>query len=112
MAVDKSVNRTRLKVNDEVVVISGKNKDSKGKIMAMNLETGRIVVQGVNLRRQFTRPTQENPQGGTIEREMPIHISNVMYWDSKAKKPSRIGVKKDANGVKLRIAKASDRTID
>lgn len=112
MAVDKSINRTRLKVNDEVVVISGKNKDSKGKIMAMNLETGRIVVQGVNLRRQFTRPTQENPQGGTIEREMPIHISNVMYWDSKAKKPSRIGAKNDANGVKLRIAKASDRTID
>lgn len=108
--VDKA--KTKLKVNDDVVVISGKNKSAKGKIMAMNIETGRIVVQGVNLRKQFTRPTQENPQGGTIEREMPLHISNVMYWDSKAKKPSRIGVRLDANGAKVRYAKASDRTID
>lgn len=104
--------KTRLRVDDEVVVISGKNRKARGKILAIDSKRGRVVVKGVNLRKFFSRPTQENPKGGIIEIERPIHISNVMYYDSKAKAPTRIKMGEGKNGEKVRIAVKSGREID
>ena len=107
-----AVSKTRLKVGDEVVVIAGKFKKSTGKILAKSLEKGQVWVQGVNLRKKFMRPSQENPKGGAIETEGPVHISNVMFYDGKLKKGSRLSAGKNKAGKKVRIAKRSNKEID
>lgn len=98
--------KTKLKVNDEVVVISGKHKGKRGKILFIDRLGERVVVQGINLRKKFIRPSQENPQGGVIEVESPIHISNVMYYDSKLKKGVRLGFKYE-DGKKIRVIRTN-----
>ncbi|HRP68040.1 MAG TPA: 50S ribosomal protein L24 [Turneriella sp.] len=101
--------KTRLKLKDEVVVIAGKNRKQRGEVLFLNLEKQQVVVKGVNLRKRFARPTQENPKGGVIEIEMPIALSNVQYYDSKEKKPTRIAYGIDKNGKKTRLSIASGR---
>jgi large subunit ribosomal protein L24 len=101
--------KTRLKVKDEVIVIAGKNKKSRGEILRIDREKKQVVVKGVNLRKRFARPTQENPKGGIVEIEMPIALSNVQYYDSKEKKPSRIAYGADKAGAKTRLSTASGR---
>lgn len=106
--------KVKLKVNDEVIVISGKHKGKRGKILYIDRLRERVIVQGVNKIKKYIRPTQENPQGGQIEIEAPIHISNVMFYDSKLKKGVRIGYKIE-DGKKIRVArgkKAGNREID
>ncbi len=80
----------KLRIDDEVVILSGKEKDKRGRIMSIDRTRGRVVVQGVNRARRFQKPTQENPQGGQLEIEMPLHISNVAYYDAKNKKGVRL----------------------
>ncbi|MCX7999223.1 MAG: 50S ribosomal protein L24, partial [Leptospiraceae bacterium] len=94
-----------LQVDDEVVVIAGKDKGKKGKILSIDRKKDRVYVSGVNRRKKFVRPTQENPQGGVIEVEGSIHISNVMLYDSKRKKGVRVGIQVDERGRKERIAR-------
>ncbi|MCS6972030.1 MAG: 50S ribosomal protein L24 [Turneriella sp.] len=101
--------KTRLKVNDEVIVIAGKFKKARGKILRIDREKNRVVVQGVNLRKRFARPTQDNPKGGVIEVEMPIAISNVQYYDAKEKRGTRIAYGYDKNQKKIRLSVASGR---
>ena len=102
--------KTKLKVNDEVIVIAGKMKSRKGKILAVDRDRGRVIVQGVNLRKRFLRPSQENPKGGTVDMESPLHISNVQILDAKTKKPTRIKIDlKD--GKKTRVAVKSDKEL-
>lgn len=101
--------KTRLKVKDEVIVIAGKHKKSRGEILRIDREKKQIVIKGVNLRKRFARPSQENPKGGIVEIEMPIALSNVQYYDSKEKKPSRIAYAADKNGKKGRFSVASER---
>ena len=111
MASNKELNKTKLKVNDEVIVISGKQRKAKGPILAIDKKSQRVIVQGVNLNKRFARPTQENPKGGIIEIEAPIHISNVAYFDAKAKKGSRIKSGTDKNGKKIRVLVASGKEL-
>ncbi|NBU96652.1 MAG: 50S ribosomal protein L24 [Spirochaetia bacterium] len=82
-----------LKKDDEVVVISGSREDKgkKGKILSIDKKRDRVYVSGINKKKKFVRPTQENPQGGEIEIERSIHISNIMLYDSKLKKGVRVG---------------------
>ncbi|MDH5716336.1 MAG: 50S ribosomal protein L24 [Spirochaetia bacterium] len=103
---------TRIKVNDEVIVIAGKNRKQRGKVLAINKNSGRVIVQGVNLRKRFARPTQENPKGGIIEVEASLHISNIQYYDSKEKKGTKIKMNLDKSGKKVRVAALSGREID
>lgn len=76
----------RFKKNDEVICIAGKEKGKKGKVLSIDKKRDRVIVEGLNKRKRFMRPTQENPQGGVIEVEAAIHISNVMFYDSKKKR--------------------------
>ncbi len=101
--------KTRLKVKDEVIVIAGKHKKSRGEILRIDREKEQIVIKGVNLRKRFSRPSQENPKGGIVEIEMPIALSNVQYYDSKEKKATRISYAADKNGKKARFSVASER---
>ena len=94
---------TRIKKDDLVVVIAGKDKGSKGRVLRVLSEVDRVVVEGVNKIKRHTKPTPKAPQGGIIEREAPVHASNVMLWDEKAGAPSRVKAGTDKDGKKVRI---------
>ena len=94
--------KTKLKVDDEVIVISGKAAGKRGKIMSLDRRKNRAVVQGVNLVKRFQRPTQENPHGGVLEVEFPLPLPKLMYYDSKTKRGRRIHWE-EKNGSKVRV---------
>lgn len=98
--MEKTKIKTKLKVNDTVAVISGKDRGSKGKILSMDLIKGRIVVEGVNKVKKTVKKTQENQTGGFMTQELPIHISNVMFVDDASGKRVRLGLKRDPNNPK------------
>jgi large subunit ribosomal protein L24 len=102
----------RLKKNDEVIVISGKSKGARGKILKVVDGGERVIVEGVNRVKRHTKPTQKLPQGGIIEKELPIHCSNVMPIDPKENKPTRIRVGKDKDGNKVRVSARSGAVLD
>lgn len=100
----------KLRRDDEVIVISGKEKGKRGKIMHIDKAANRVVVQGVNKRKRFQRPTQENPQGGVLEIEAPMQLSNVLFYDSKKKQGVRLGFTvKD--GKKLRVTRPEGKEV-
>lgn len=105
-------NKMHVKKDDTVIVITGKDKGKKGRVIAAYPRENRVLVEGVNMVKRHTRPNQTNPQGGIIEREAPIHVSNVMHVDPKSGQPTRIGYKILDNGKKVRIAKKSGAQID
>ncbi len=91
-----------LKVGDEVVVTAGNHKGQRGKVTHLLKEEDRVIIEGVNLREKNLPRTQANPQGGTIEREFPLHISNVLLWSDKANKGVRTRIA-DEKGNKVRV---------
>ena len=102
---------TKLHKDDEVIVIAGREKGKRGKVMFVDRDGERIVVQGVNKRKRFQRPTQENPQGGVLEIEAALDISNVMYYDAKQKKGVRLGYKVKDDGKKVRVVRPEGREV-
>ncbi|MFD2672460.1 50S ribosomal protein L24 [Marinicrinis sediminis] len=105
-------NKLHVKKEDTVIVISGKDKGKKGRIIAAYPRQNRVLVEGVNMVKKHARPSQANPQGGIIDQEAPIHVSNVMLVDPKTGGPTRIGYKVLDNGNKVRVAKKSGEIID
>ncbi|WP_219834325.1 50S ribosomal protein L24 [Paenibacillus sp. R14(2021)] len=105
-------NKLHVKKDDTVMVITGKDKGKKGRVIAAYPRQNRVLIEGVNMVKKHTRPSQTNPQGGIIEQEAAIHVSNVMHIDPKSGKVTRIGYKVLDNGKKVRIAKKSGEVID
>jgi large subunit ribosomal protein L24 len=105
-------NKLHVKKDDVVIVITGKDKGKKGRIIAAYPRENRVLVEGVNFVKRHSKPSQQNPQGGIIEKEAPIHVSNVMLIDPKTNKPTRVGYKVLENGKKVRIAKKSGEVIE
>lgn len=105
-------NKLHVKKDDTVIVISGKDKGKKGRVIAAYPRENRVLVEGVNMIKKHQKPNQQNPQGGIIEQEAPIHVSNVMHVDPKSGNVTRIGYKVLDNGKKVRIAKKSGESID
>ena len=101
----------RLQKGDDVVVISGKDKGKKGKVMRLFKEENRVIVEGVNLVKRHMKPNPRMQQGGILEREQPIHASNVMLVDPSTGKGTRIRVKTDDKGVKVRVAVSNGEDI-
>ena len=102
----------RLKQDDQVVVISGSDKGAQGRVLKVFREQSRVIVEGINVVRRHTSPTPQNPEGGIIEKEMPIHMSNVMLWDDDAGAPSRVRFETDDEGNKIRVAVKSGKVLD
>lgn len=100
----------KLKVNDTVQVLAGKDKGKTGKVKTINFKTNRVVVEGVNMVKKAIRPNQANQQGGIVDMEKAIHISNVALLDPKTNKPTRVAVKK-VDGKNVRIASKSKSEI-
>ncbi len=95
----------KLKKNDFVVVITGKDKGKKGKVLKVFPPESRVIVEGINYATQYLRPNQENPKGGIAKFESKIHVSKVQLVCPKCSKQSRIGFQFLADGTKQRICK-------
>jgi len=107
----KKQTKFHVKSGDKVIVLSGNSKGSQGVIIEMLTEENRAIVEGLNMVKKHIKPTQENPKGGIVEKEAPIHISNLMVVDSKGN-PTRIGRRKNAETGKLeRYSKKSGEVI-
>ncbi|MBS0383797.1 MAG: 50S ribosomal protein L24 [Proteobacteria bacterium] len=105
----------RIRKDDTVVVIAGKDKGRTGKVVRVITADNRIVVEGVNMVKRHTKPDIAHPNGGVISKEAPIHVSNVALRDPKTGKPTRIGFKMIGEGAqrrKVRVAKGSGVQID
>jgi large subunit ribosomal protein L24 len=98
----------RIQKGDQVVVISGKDKGKKGKVMKFDAESNRVLVEGVNLVKRHMKPNPRMQQGGILEREQPINASKVMPVDPKTGKGTRVKTKTDDKGVKIRVAKSGE----
>lgn len=105
----------KIRRDDEVVVISGKDRGRTGKVLRVDPAKSRVYVEGLNIVKRHQRPsptgTGQNAAGGVIEREGPIHISNVMLIDPKDKKPTRVGVSREG-GVRMRVTRRSGSKLD
>lgn len=101
-----------VKKDDTVMVITGKDKGKKGRVIAAYPKQNRVLVEGINMVKKHMRPSQTNPQGGIVNQEAPIHVSNVMPIDPKTGEPTRVGYKVLDNGKKVRIAKKSGEALD
>ncbi|MGD0337900.1 MAG: 50S ribosomal protein L24 [Bacteroidota bacterium] len=81
----------KVRKNDTVIVISGNSRGKTGKVLKLFPGKNRLIVEGVNIMKRHTKPSQRNPQGGIVQKEAPIHVSNVMVVDPKSGKPTRVG---------------------
>jgi large subunit ribosomal protein L24 len=104
-------NKLKIKKGDEVLVIAGKDKGKKGAVLKVIPEERRVVVAGVNKVKRHTKPGRQGA-GGIIEKELPLHASNVMLVDPKSGKGTRVGYKTLNDGTKVRVARRSGETIN
>ncbi len=108
----------RIRTDDQVVVISGKDAGKTGRVVRTDPQRRRVYVEGLNMIKRHERPrslkdTQRGGQiGGIVEKEGPIDVSNVMLLDPKGNKPTRVGVRRDDGGKRIRYAKRSGAAID
>ena len=101
-----------IKKGDTVVVIAGDDKDLKKprKVLEVNVEKGRVIVEGVNIVTKHTKPSAQNTKGGIVKKEASVNISNVMLWDAKKGEPTKVKRSRD-NGKLVRISKKSEEVI-
>jgi large subunit ribosomal protein L24 len=106
-----STTKMHVKKGDTLKVISGKDKGKQGVILEAFPKKARVIVEGVNVVKKHAKPSQDNPQGGIINKEAAIHVSNVMPVDPKTGEPTRVGYKEE-NGKKVRFSKKSGELLD
>ncbi len=106
----------KIRKNDNIVVIAGNYRGKSGKVLKVFPSKNRVIVEGVNMRKRHTKANQKNPQGGIIEKEAPIHVSNIMIIDAKTNEPTRVGARviiDDKTGKKrrARVSKVSGEML-
>ena len=101
----------KIKKGDQVAVISGESKGQKGRILAVDKNKDRAIVEGVNLVSKHTKPNAKAPQGGILKKEAPVHVSNLMVVDPTSGKPTRIGRKLNDKNKLVRYSKKSGEEI-
>ncbi|MDP6277328.1 MAG: 50S ribosomal protein L24 [Nitrospinota bacterium] len=104
--------KTHVKKGDTVEVIAGRDKGKRGKILHVLKRQNRVIVEKIHMMKRHTKPTQTNQQGGIIEREGKIHISNVMPVDPKSGKPSRVKRRRLEDGTRVRVTQRSGELLD
>ncbi|MGI8844776.1 MAG: 50S ribosomal protein L24 [Thermoleophilaceae bacterium] len=105
----------KIRRDDTVKVISGKDRGKTGKVLRVDPVKGRVIVEGVNVQKRHQRPTGlggGQQQAGVIEVEGPVHVSNVQLLDPKSGNPTRIGLTRNADGRRVRVAKKSGQELD
>ena len=109
------MSKVRIKKEDQVVVIKGKDRDltKSRRVLQVLPKLQKVLVEGANMAKRHTKPNpQKNIKGGVLERESPIHISNLMLLDPDTKKPTRVGIKTLDDGRRVRVAKRSGAVLD
>jgi large subunit ribosomal protein L24 len=102
----------KIRKGDDVVILSGRNKSTRGKVLRV-VDDERVIVEGVNLVKRHTRPNPQMGQpGGIVEKEAPIHVSNVAHFNAATGKADRVGFKTLGDGRKVRIFKSSGEAVD
>ena len=104
------MSKLRIKKNDTVIVLAGKDKGKKGKVQKVLVDDQRVIVEGINMVSKSQKPSAQNPQGGIVKQEAPIHVSNVSLIDPKSGKATRVSIKHEGKNV-VRIAKKSGEEI-
>lgn len=105
----------KIRVGDTVEVIAGKDKGKQGEVLQVLAKQDKVIVEGVNMVTKHIKPSQADPEGGIVTREAPIHVSNVAFYDSKAKAPVKLGykiVEKDGKKIKVRVNKKTGAEVD
>jgi len=106
----------KLMKNDIVMIVAGNDRGKTGKILKVFPKSDRLIIEGINMRKRHTKPSQKNPQGGILEKEASIHVSNVMMLDPKTNEPTRLGAQiildeKSGKQKRVRVSKASGEMI-
>ncbi|MFH1875000.1 MAG: 50S ribosomal protein L24 [Pseudomonadota bacterium] len=101
-----------IRKGDMVMVVTGKDRGKTGKVLSIDTQKSRVYVQGLNMIKKHQKPTQTKRQGGIVEKEASLHISNVMFYDEKLSKPTRVGYKFLDDGKKVRISKKTGDVIE
>jgi large subunit ribosomal protein L24 len=101
----------KIHAGDQVLVIRGRDRGTTGKVLSVDHEAGRLVVEGINMVYKHVRPSRRNPQGGRLHKEMPIPAANVMILCPKTNKPTRVGFRYLSDGSKERFAKISGASL-
>jgi len=103
--------KIHIKKGDTVIVITGESKGQKGRVLEVNRDKNKAIVEGVNMVSKHTKPNSKAPQGGILKKEAPVHISNLMLVDPTTGKPTRIGRKLNDNNKLIRYSKKSGEEI-
>jgi large subunit ribosomal protein L24 len=103
--------KLKVKSGDRVKVIRGNYKGQEGTVLSVDPEKNRVVVEGVNLRKRHKKPSQTNPEGGIVQFEAPIHVSNVMVIDPSTGEPTRVRAEVAQDGTKTRVGVRSGKAI-
>lgn len=107
-----AMTKMHVKKDDMVKIIAGKEKGKTGKVLRVFPAKGRVVVESLNIVKRHTRPTQVNPEGGIVEKEAPLSVSNVMLVCGACNEPARTGVRKLDDGSKARYCKKCNEIVD
>jgi len=104
--------KMKIRKDDEVIIITGKDKGKKGKVLRALPAISKVLVSGINVAKRHMKPSRFNPNGGIVAKELPIAISNVSLMDPKTGQATRVGFKILGDGKKVRVAKKSGEVID
>ncbi len=108
----EALRKSRIRKGDTVVVVSGRERGKTGKVLSVDLRAGKVIVEKLNIIKRHTKPNQKVKQGGILEREAPLQISNVMFFCPVMQKPTRVGVRLLEDGRRVRFSKKSNETVE
>ncbi len=101
----------KIRKGDTVIVVAGDDKGKTGRVLSVDAEKRRVIVEKVNFVKRHTKPRGQGQQGGILEKEAPVHISNVMLFDPKAGKGVRVGTRTTKDGKRERVSRATGETV-
>ena len=105
------MSKLHIKKGDTVYVLAGEDKGQQGRVLSIQASKNRAIVEGINIVSKSTKPTAKHPQGGIVKMEAPINLSNLALLDPKSGKPTRVGIRVNEKGEKVRFAKKSGEEI-
>jgi large subunit ribosomal protein L24 len=108
----EGLRKSKIRKGDTVVVISGRERGKSGKVLSIDLRAGKLIVEKLNIVKRHTKPSQKAKQGGILEREAPLAMSNVMFLCPVTQKPTRIGIRTLEDGRRVRFSKKSNETLE
>lgn len=108
----EALRKSRIRKGDTVIVVSGRERGKTGKVLSVDRSAGKVIVEKLNIIKRHTKPNQKVKQGGILEREAPLQISNVMFFCPVTQKATRIGIRVLEDGRRVRFSKKSNESVE